>query len=148
MQWIASGLPVRSAEGRRSPADPCHTTVRTGPYTAVRVGCANSHRSTSEVPAIGSKHWKAQPRGPWPEPSTKGHVHCQPCYWRVADEPPATTERRGDGAVFSIAATSLPAVAIGPSGSGTLAHRAFRRSRNSCANPADTELVPLSSSPC
>src|SRR6266567_3027520 len=36
MQWIASGLPVRSAEGRRLPADPCHTTVRTGPYTAVR----------------------------------------------------------------------------------------------------------------
>ena len=54
----------------------------------------------------------------------------------------------GNGAVFSIAATSLPAVAIGLSGSGTSAHRDFRRSQNSCANPADTELVPLSSSLC
>jgi hypothetical protein len=28
--------------GRRSPAVPCHTTVRTGPYTAVRVGYADT----------------------------------------------------------------------------------------------------------
>jgi hypothetical protein len=34
------------------PADPCHTTVRTGPYTAVRVGYANNHRSELEARAI------------------------------------------------------------------------------------------------
>ncbi|MGB7641077.1 MAG: hypothetical protein WBL82_07315 [Terriglobales bacterium] len=28
--------------GRRSPADPCHTTVHTGPYTAIRVGYASA----------------------------------------------------------------------------------------------------------
>jgi hypothetical protein len=31
------------------PADPCHTTVRTGPYTAVRDGYASSHPTDSEV---------------------------------------------------------------------------------------------------
>jgi hypothetical protein len=35
--------------GPRSPADPCHTTVRTGPYTAVRVGYASIHQSTLDL---------------------------------------------------------------------------------------------------
>ena len=35
---IARALPITPDRHRsgRSPADPCHTTVRTGPYTAVR----------------------------------------------------------------------------------------------------------------
>src|SRR5438094_705652 len=84
---------------------PCHTTVRTGPYTAVRVGYASSYRSTLEVRAIGSKHWKAPQRGLWPGPDTRGRVRCRPCCWPVAGEPPVLREPLGDGVVFSIAAT-------------------------------------------
>jgi uncharacterized protein len=38
--------------GGRSPADPCHTTVRTGPYTAVRDGYANSPHWRVEAEAL------------------------------------------------------------------------------------------------
>src|SRR5262249_35927941 len=38
--------------GRRSPTDPCRTTVRTGRYTAVRGAGANPHRSRWGVQAI------------------------------------------------------------------------------------------------
>src|ERR1019366_2723013 len=38
--------------GGGPPPAPCHTTVRTGPYTAVRVGYASTHRLMSEVQAI------------------------------------------------------------------------------------------------
>jgi hypothetical protein len=35
-------FPLFDRQGRRSVADPCHTTVRAGPYTAVRVGSPNT----------------------------------------------------------------------------------------------------------
>ena len=37
-----SGGSSRNRRSARSPADPCHTTVRTGPYTAVRDGYATT----------------------------------------------------------------------------------------------------------
>jgi hypothetical protein len=35
-------FPLFDRQGRRSVADPCHTTVRAGPYSAVRVGYPNT----------------------------------------------------------------------------------------------------------
>jgi hypothetical protein len=132
--------------GRRSPADPCHTTVRTGPYTAIRARYANTPRSTMEVRATENRHWTDPSRGLGTEPDTKGRVSCPPCCARATGKPPARARQLFDGVVFSTAATERPVAAASGSDSGAL--RAFHRIRSSCANPEGTGLTPLLSFPC
>ena len=45
---------------------------------------------------------------------TKGQGHCRPYCLPVAVGPPVPVGLPDDDAVFSIAATKLPAIAIGP----------------------------------
>src|ERR1022692_3777060 len=60
--------------GRRSPADPCHTTVRTGPYTAVRDGYASIPRIRTEC-GLGFR-FQSSPRTAQPLPSRlSGFTH-------------------------------------------------------------------------
>src|ERR1019366_9355527 len=66
MNMSTSGLTARSAYGRRSPADPCHTTVRTGPYTAVRDGYASIPRIRTEC-GLGFR-FQSSPRTAQPLP--------------------------------------------------------------------------------
>src|SRR5215472_11642325 len=58
MTLTTSGLPVRRAEERRSPADPCHTAVRTGPNVAVRVGRVSNIDQRRKAERLG-RHWRA-----------------------------------------------------------------------------------------
>src|ERR1017187_1661428 len=52
--------------GRRPPAPPCHTTVRTGPYTAVRDGYASIPRIRTEC-GLGFR-FQSSPRTAQPLP--------------------------------------------------------------------------------
>ena len=73
---LRSRYELRAAVNRR----PCHTTVRTGPYTAVRELIPFLVDERREHQAIRSRHWKAQQRGLWRVRDTKGQVRCQRCY--------------------------------------------------------------------
>jgi hypothetical protein len=86
---IACKIGIGSAVTRRPL--PHHRAA--GPYTAVRVSYANTHRSTSEARAILSRHWKAPQKGPWPLRGTTGHDRYWPYCGPVAAALPKPTER-------------------------------------------------------
>jgi hypothetical protein len=54
ISYVLSTLLMSSSDRHRgggSPADPCHTTVRTGPYTAVRDGYVNTSANNDGSPS-------------------------------------------------------------------------------------------------
>ena len=139
---LARQIGIGAAVTRRPPATPPCVRVRTRRFELVALAPIDQRRKPKRFEvSIGKPHREGF--GPSEVP------RAAPAARRVVGQPRTDSQPQvellGDDAVFSIAATSLPAVAIGPNGLGTPAPQAFRRSRSSRANPADTELVPLSS---
>src|ERR1022692_4761205 len=70
-------VPGDRHRGRRSPADPCHTTVRTGPYTAVRDRYASSPRIRTECGLGFRFHSSPRTAQPLPFPPLGLHPSAQ-----------------------------------------------------------------------
>src|SRR5262249_7951718 len=106
---------------------------------------ASTARTTKEDRERGNRHSKARHSGLSNGRDATGRGHCRRCYWPAGHAHPIESASPGGGVGFSIAATTPPEDANEPSESTGSASPAFRRIRNSRANPAYTELeLPLS----
>src|SRR5262249_43812967 len=107
---------------------------------------ANTARTTKEDRERGNRHSKARHSGLSNGRDATGRGHCRRCYWPAGPAHPIGSASPGGGVAVSIAATAPPEGASEPSESTGSVNPAFRRIRNSRANPAYTELeLPLSS---
>src|SRR6267142_3379394 len=112
---MAGKKPTCWTWGRGCPAAPRHTTVRTGPYTAVRDGYASSHPPNSEARVSGNRSWEARRIRPCRGRGTRGRGCYRPCCSPVLDVRPVPRELPDDDGLFSIVARGPHEVAHGPS---------------------------------